>query len=135
VDQQATLKLVPARRAPRLARAFAADTLEAWAVAAERIAAVQLVVSELVTNAVLHAPASRTITLELSMTDGGVRVMVSDESPQEPEQQDHQAPPTAEGGRGVEIVDAVADRWGTQFRPPAGKTVWCDLEAEPAPRT
>jgi anti-sigma regulatory factor (Ser/Thr protein kinase) len=134
VDQNATLKLVPARRAPRLARAFTADTLDAWAIRPEHVEAVQLVVSELVTNAVLHAPDSPTITLELFMTDGAVRVMVSDESRREPERPDQPASPTAQSGRGVEIVDALAHRRGTQFRPPAGKTVWCDVEAEPVSR-
>lgn len=131
MDQHATLKLLAARRAPRLARAFAADTLEAWAVGAERVDAVQLVVSELVTNAVLHAPESHTITLELFMSGNDLRVTVSDDSERQPERRDHRAPVTAESGRGVEIVDALADRWGTELRPPAGKTVWCDLKADP----
>jgi anti-sigma regulatory factor (Ser/Thr protein kinase) len=134
VDQHATLELDPARRAPRLARAFAADTLKAWAVPAGRVEAVQLVVSELVTNAVLHAPESRTIVLELLMTDRGLRVMVSDDSPRQPQPGGHSTPPTSESGRGVEVVDALADRWGTQKRPPSGKTVWCDLDPERASR-
>jgi anti-sigma regulatory factor (Ser/Thr protein kinase) len=134
LDHHATLELDPARRAPRLARAFAADTLKAWAVPTGHVEAVQLVVSELVTNAVIHTPESRTIVLELLMTDGGLRVMVSDDSPRQPDQRGHSAPPSSEGGRGVEIVDAVAERWGTQLRPPTGKTVWCDLDPERASR-
>jgi anti-sigma regulatory factor (Ser/Thr protein kinase) len=130
VDQHATLELVPARRAPRLARAFAADTLDAWALPPARVESAQLIVSELVTNAVLHAPATRTITLELVKTDDAVRVMVSDDSARPPEERHHPAPSTAEGGRGVGVIEALADRWGTRFRSPAGKTVWCDLKAE-----
>jgi anti-sigma regulatory factor (Ser/Thr protein kinase) len=130
VDQHATLKLALARRAPRLARTFVADTLEAWAVEAQDVEAVQLVVSELVTNALRHAPESPSVTLELSMTRDGVRVMVSDHSPREP--QLREAPWSAESGRGVELVDALADRWGTEPRRLGGKTVWCELRTESA---
>jgi anti-sigma regulatory factor (Ser/Thr protein kinase) len=132
LDAHATLELVPARRAPRLARAFAADTLEPWAVPAEKVEAVQLVVSELVTNAVLHAPESTSITLELVLTGEAVLVMVSDASSREPPQPWRQASWSAQGGRGVALVDTIADRWGTEPRSPRGKTVWCELRAEPA---
>jgi anti-sigma regulatory factor (Ser/Thr protein kinase) len=131
VDQHATLTLVPARRAPRLARTFAAKTLAAWAVRAEDVQTVQLVVSELVTNAVLHAPESPRITLDLLMTGGAVRVMVSDHSPRAPQRRIHPTPWSTERGRGVELVDALASRWGTEPRGSAGKTVWCDLSAQP----
>jgi anti-sigma regulatory factor (Ser/Thr protein kinase) len=131
VDQHATLKLHPARRAPRLARTFAADTLEAWTIRAEDVEAVQLVVSELVTNAVLHASESPTITLDLFMTGSAIRVMVSDQSPRQPEQRRHPTPWSAESGWGVELIDTLADRWGTEPYPPGGKTVWCELRAEP----
>lgn len=132
MDQHATLKLVPARRAPRLARTFAADTLEAWAVRAEDVQAVQLLVSELVTNAVLHAPQSPTIVLELFVTDGAVRVTVSDQSPLVPERRSGATPSSAESGRGIELVDALAGRWGTERQGTTGKTVWCELSAQPA---
>jgi anti-sigma regulatory factor (Ser/Thr protein kinase) len=132
VEDHATLELIPARRAPRLARAFAADTLEAWAVPAREIEAVQLVVSELVTNAVLHAPESPSITLELFMTGEALRVLVSDGSPREPLQRNSPPPWSAQGGRGVALVDTLTDRWGTEPRIPRGKTVWCELRTEPA---
>jgi anti-sigma regulatory factor (Ser/Thr protein kinase) len=131
VDQHATLMLVPARRAPRLARTFAAETLAAWAVRAEDVQTVQLVVSELVTNAVLHAPQTPRITLDLLMTGGAVRVMVSDRSPRAPERRSHPAPWSSERGRGVELVEELANRWGTESKGSAGKTVWCDLSAQP----
>lgn len=131
MDQHATLEFVPARYAPRLARTFAADSLEAWAIRAEDVETVQLVVSELVTNAVLHAPESPTITLDLFMTGSAIRVMVSDQSPRQPEQRHHPNPWSAVNGRGVALVDTLADRWGTEPYPPGGKTVWCELRAEP----
>jgi anti-sigma regulatory factor (Ser/Thr protein kinase) len=132
VDLHAALELAPGPRAPRLARAFAADTLESWAVPAEEVEAVQLVASELVTNAVLHAPESTAITFELVLRAEAMRVMVSDGSPHEPRQPWPQASWSAQGGRGVTLVDTIVDRWGTEPRSPRGKTVWCELRSEPA---
>jgi two-component sensor histidine kinase len=90
---------------------------------------VRLVVSELVTNALRHAPATRSITLELSCRDNTVHVRVSDDSPTPP-QRGRVHSWTAEGRRGVELVDALADRWGAELRR-GGKTVWCELRVEP----
>ena len=81
------------------------------------------------TNALRHAPATSAIRLELTCRHNTVRVTVSDDST---------APPVrgrlrswkAEGHRGVELVDALADRWGTELRG-GGKTVWCELRVEP----
>jgi anti-sigma regulatory factor (Ser/Thr protein kinase) len=130
VNQQATLELVPALRAPRAARAFVAKTLTAWNVQADEVEAAQLVVSELVTNAVLHAADSPTISLDLRLTDGAVRVMVSDGGLGEPDRGPHPDPRTSETGRGVWLVDAFAERWGTEMHGRDGKTVWCELSIE-----
>ena len=130
MNQQATLELAPALRAPRAARAFVAETLVAWDVQAEDVEAVQLVVSELVTNAVLHAAESPTITLELILTEDAVRVLVSDCGPGDPERQAHPHAWTAETGRGVWLVEAFSEQWGTKARGRDGKTVWCELRIE-----
>ena len=130
MKQQATLELVPALRAPRAARAFVAETLTAWNVQADEVEAAQLVVSELVTNAVLHAAGSPTITLDLRLTDGAVRVLVSDGGAGEPDRRPHRDPRTSETGRGVWLVDAFAERWGTETHGRDGKTVWCELNVE-----
>lgn len=127
MKQQARLELVTALRAPRVARAFVAETLTAWDVQAEQVEAAQLVVSELVTNAVLHAADSPTISLDLRLTDGVVRVLVSDGGPGEPDRRLHPDPQTGETGRGVWLVDAFAERWGTEAHGRNGKTVWCEL--------
>jgi anti-sigma regulatory factor (Ser/Thr protein kinase) len=127
VNQQATLQLVPALRAPRAARAFVAETLTAWNVRADEVEAAQLVVSELVTNAVLHAAGSPTISLDLHLTDGAVRVLVSDGSLGEPDRRLRPDPRRGETGRGVWLVDAFAECWGTETHGRDGKTVWCEL--------
>ena len=130
MDQQATLELVPALRAPRAARAFVAETLTAWNVQADEVEAAQLVVSELVTNAVLHAADSPTISVDLRLTDGAVHVLVSDGGLAEPDRRPHPDPRTNETGRGIWLVDAFAERWGTEMRGRNGKTVWCELSIE-----
>ena len=130
MDKQATLQLVPALRAPRVARAFVADTLTAWDVRADGVEAAQLVVSELVTNAVLHAPESPTISVGLRLTEDLVRVLVTDGGLDEAERRAQPDPWTAESGRGVWLVDAFADRWGTDSHGRDGKTVWCELRAD-----
>jgi anti-sigma regulatory factor (Ser/Thr protein kinase) len=131
VSQSANLELVPVVRAPRAARAFVAETLAAWDIQAEEIEAVQLVVSELVTNALLHAPESHKIGVELFWDENGVRVKVSDESSNEPTRRGPDLS-LREEGRGVQLVDALADRWGTERRGRDGKTVWCEVRTEAA---
>jgi anti-sigma regulatory factor (Ser/Thr protein kinase) len=90
-------------------------------------------VSELVTNAVLHSPESATISVGLRLTDGLVRVLVTDGGLGEPERQPQPDPWTGETGRGVWLVDAFTERWGTETHGRAGKTVWCELRADAPP--
>lgn len=130
MDQQATLELVPALRAPRAARAFVDETLTAWDVQADEVEAAKLVVSELVTNAVLHAPESPTISLDLRLTSGVVRVLVTDGGLGEPERQAQPDPWWGETGRGVWLVNAFTERWGTETHGRDGKTVWCELRTD-----
>jgi anti-sigma regulatory factor (Ser/Thr protein kinase) len=134
MNEQATLQLVPALRAPRAARAFAAETLSAWDIQADDVEAAKLVVSELVTNAVLHSPEGATINLDLRLTDGMVRVLVTDGGLGQPERQAQPDPWSGETGRGVWLVDAFTERWGTETHGRDGKTVWCELRAD-APTT
>ncbi|MFL6242126.1 MAG: ATP-binding protein [Acidimicrobiia bacterium] len=134
MDEQATLQLVPALRAPRAARAFVAETLTAWDIRADEVETAKLVASELVTNAVLHSPESATISLDLRLTDGAVRVLVTDGGLGEPERRAHPDPRTDETGRGVRLVEAFTERWGTEAHGRDGKTVWCELRVD-APTT
>ena len=58
------------------------------------------------------------------------RVLVSDGGLGEPERSPHPDRLTAESGRGVWLVDAFAERWGTETLGRDGKTVWCELSIE-----
>jgi anti-sigma regulatory factor (Ser/Thr protein kinase) len=81
-----------------------------------------LVTSELLTNATLHAVPP--IELKVIGDDDEIRIEVHDRATYEPRKQRPGA--EDEHGRGLQIVAALADRWGT--RPThRGKTVWCVL--------
>jgi len=81
--------------------------------------AVTLLTSEVVTNAVLHAATALRVAV---FPDGiGVRVEVRDGSPVSPSHRRH--PSTSSLGRGLTMLDALADEWGWR-RDGSGKVVW-----------
>jgi anti-sigma regulatory factor (Ser/Thr protein kinase) len=82
----------------------------------------ELLTSEVVANAVLHGGG--TLTLAVGCAPGEVVVAVSDTNPQPPVVR--AAGPEATGGRGVALVDLLAQAWGWEPHPP-GKRVWFRL--------
>lgn len=125
------------RRGARLARRLATHRLDRWHLPYGSRASdtVTLVVAELAANAVLHGRVpGRDFELRLTYdrSAGLVRVEVSDTHParpQPPEAAPEPAPEPAadaEGGRGLLLVAAVADRWGVAERTGPGKTVWAE---------
>lgn len=130
-----------ARRSVPAARRFTRQTLVEWGVlgVSRRTDDVLLCVSELVTNALLHgAPPGRGFRIFLSLTvDLLLRVEVHDSGDGTPSVQ--HSGERAEMGRGLLIVEALADKWGVGERDP-GKIVWCEFavgdsrfDAEPDP--
>jgi two-component sensor histidine kinase len=105
----------------RLAREIARDVLQG-----PEDLRVALIVTELVTNSVKHAGAAPELTLEWDGTR--LRVEVFDEGEGRPVLRN--ADMTATSGRGLALVDAVADRWGVIERD-AGKVVWAELDLGP----
>ena len=81
-----------------------------------------LLVTELTTNALAHTPGG--FAVELHIDGGTVDVDVRDDAP--PFDRPPASLPHASGGRGLEIVDVLADDWGVHERE-RGKTVWFRL--------
>ena len=84
-----------------------------------------LLVTELVANAVVHAGTTSELTL--AMRRGRLHVSLADDDPRPPELR--HGPPLSTSGRGIALVDALADDWGWEpTGDGAGKTVWFDLD-------
>ncbi len=95
--------------------------------------AAQLLVSEIVTNAMLHA--GTVIDVRASLQEDGLRVEIGDGSPHLPTRRRYA--PTAGTGRGVMLLERLVDDWGVT-RHDDGKTVWfrlstAGLDRAPAP--
>ncbi|MGW0081535.1 ATP-binding protein [Streptomyces sp. NPDC003393] len=89
--------------------------------------ALELAVTELISNVVRHVPDRRCTLLVLRQT-AGVRVEVSDGSPRLPAGSSDLSP-EAECGRGLLLLDAVVDTWGVEPHGTGGKTVWFECDS------
>jgi len=108
----------------RRARRFVVTALEAFDVRGlDEVA--ELLTSEVVTNAVVHAHSGVRVTVE--SVPGGARVSVADSNPLVPALR----PPVheAEHGRGLHLVDTLAHRWGVDAVG-EGKAIWFELRTE-----
>ena len=117
-----SLELPPDHAASARARRFVSDTMRTWG-HDDVIPDVELLVSELVTNAVLHARSASVVTIVRSGTT--LRVSVSDTSPTRPRLRNYG--PDAVTGRGLLLVDRIAKRWGVDLLP-GGKSVWFEVD-------
>jgi anti-sigma regulatory factor (Ser/Thr protein kinase) len=123
--QHRRLRLAPLATGVRDARAFAAQALQDWRLP-HLVDPAALVVSELVTNSILHA--ATTVCVSLNRADGDIRVAVSDESDDLPAS--HRAGHPADDslcGRGLLLVQALSRDWGVFPSRSQGKTVWSVL--------
>lgn len=87
-----------------------------------------LLISELVTNAVVHTGSAARVRMCFSGSGamvGTVRVEVVDTSARPPRPRHADGDDT--NGRGLELVDGLADRWGWQPEG-AGKRIWCEVD-------
>ena len=112
------------------ARRWARSRLAGSGIAADEPLAETLIllVSELVTNAVVHTGCPAVLRLSLpcqAVEAATVRLEVADASTRAPVPRC--ADGDATGGRGLALVDGLADRWGWS-REGTGKRIWCELD-------
>ncbi|MFJ8648262.1 SpoIIE family protein phosphatase [Streptomyces sp. NPDC093546] len=107
-------------------RAACARRLAEWGL--EEIGfATELVLSELITNAIRYGAEPITVRL---LRDRTLICEVSDASSTSPHPR--RAKTTDEGGRGLFLVARYTERWGTRYTP-AGKVIWAELSLQGAP--
>jgi PAS domain S-box-containing protein len=85
----------------------------------------ELLVSEIVTNALVHAGTP--IEVAFSFVEGGLRVEVTDGSPHAPARREYG--PNAGTGRGIMLLEELVDEWGVVPDDP-GKTVWFQIASD-----
>ncbi|WP_128374578.1 SpoIIE family protein phosphatase [Streptomyces cavernae] len=104
------------------ARRFTRRTLRAWNLTAEADT-ILLVVSELVTNALIHTAGQ--VRMDLTHINDRFRVAVADASPRTPVKSPNLSWEST-GGRGILLVEAMSESWGT-LPVSGGKQVWAEI--------
>jgi anti-sigma regulatory factor (Ser/Thr protein kinase) len=107
------------------ARQFVRRTLATWGIDGDYMDTAVLCVSELVTNAIIHGAAG--CELRVVLQRGILTATVRDRGTPALRAEWSTSDPLAVHGRGLQIVDALASRWGSELDS-VGMTVWCQLE-------
>jgi CheY-like chemotaxis protein len=121
---RAKARLGTDHRTPRLARRFVTRALERWRAQSE-LDVIELLVSELVTNSIVHGRSD--VEVSVAVIDHRVRVSVFDSSHEPLVRRELGMEGTS--GRGLLMLDALAVDWGTEFVP-GGKNVWFEVHNE-----
>jgi DNA-binding NarL/FixJ family response regulator len=121
VEQARTTVLAPDPESPRAARRFVDDALTGWQLQ-EVLDTAQLLVSEVVTNAIMHGRTEAEVSVRL--LGDRVRVEVVDHATSMIRRRPDD--PTATSGRGTGLVDALSNSWGVDDVA-SGKKVWFEL--------
>jgi len=122
-----SVSLPPHARSAGRARAFVGSFCAGVGLSGDLRRTASLLVSELVTNAIVHGRSGASIEIELR-AGSVLRVSVSDDSPALLPEVARQPHTSAEGGRGLLIVSLLAARWGVQPLRSGGKVVWFELD-------
>ena len=124
----ATLQLSEDITSAARARRFVEEQCAAWGFD-DVLDDALLVVSELVTHAVIHGKSAA--ELRLVPAEDILRVEVADDGPSSPDPQ--LAGADDEHGRGLFLISVLSTAWGTEASPGGGKVVWADLRLERQP--
>ncbi|MGP4084356.1 ATP-binding protein [Streptomyces sp. KR55] len=125
---EVTWQLPHGPRSARRTRELLRTQLASWKIGGEVAHSAELLLSELVSNSILHArrPTGREIGLRFALYEGRLRVEVADANRTRPVPR--QAAVEDERGRGLALVQALADRWGCCPRLHGiGKATWAEL--------
>jgi anti-sigma regulatory factor (Ser/Thr protein kinase) len=125
----ACVHLPPSLQSVPAARSCTTAALEAWGLDPTLLDDVALLLTELTANAIRHAHG--VVGVEVDLDGDRLTVRVCDEEDAGPRVS--QASSDDEGGRGLWLVDAIADRWGWEASVPGGKVVWFQLNAAQRP--
>ena len=118
----AEIKLGPSIDDVGVGRRFLKEQCQKWG-CEKSLPDLQLVLSELVTNALVHA--GTTCEVRARYTDGVLRIEVRDRGRGTP---DLRAPaPDSEGGRGLMIISSMAEAWGIETEDDNSKVVWAEM--------
>ncbi|MEU9039047.1 SpoIIE family protein phosphatase [Streptomyces sp. NPDC048352] len=107
---------------PAMARHLIRAAVAAWG-ARHRADEIELAADELMTNALVHTEGGGQVAVRLT-AEGRIRVEVEDRSSALPRRRE--ADDWAVSGRGLLLVERLADAWGVEPRG-AGKCVWCEF--------
>ncbi|HEY3941267.1 MAG TPA: MEDS domain-containing protein [Acidimicrobiales bacterium] len=116
--------------APRRARRLVAEALDAWG-RGDLVDDAILIVTELVTNAVVHAGSTLTMSIAHDRETDTFTVAIGDRETSAPRLRPYDR--VAPGGRGLPLVEALTSRWGHTVVSP-GKLVWAELGRSDAAR-
>jgi anti-sigma regulatory factor (Ser/Thr protein kinase) len=125
--QTLTASFAAERDSPGRARRLVVAEMREWGYDDALVHEVALVLSELASNAVIHA--SSAFSIALSAEDSMLRVAVQDDEPLPASR--GETPLIARAGHGLAVVEALAARWGVEAMP-EGKVVWAELRCAPA---
>jgi anti-sigma regulatory factor (Ser/Thr protein kinase) len=116
--------------APSRGRHAVTEVLDGWGCEPGTREDLLLVVSELVTNAVVHG--AEPIVVTMVRAPERVRVEVTDGADRASPHGNPRPPANAENGRGLAVVTRLAVAWGWRATPGSGKTVWAELPVKRA---
>ncbi|MCX4776433.1 SpoIIE family protein phosphatase [Streptomyces sp. NBC_01264] len=111
--------------APAMARHLIRAAAAAWG-ARDRADEIELAADELMTNALVHTDGADGVSMRLT-PEGRIRIEVEDTSSDLPRRRE--ADDWAVSGRGLMLVDRLADAWGVEPRG-GGKCVWCEFAVQ-----
>ena len=100
-----------------------------YAVGEQAAEAAVLIVSELVTNAIVHS-GSEAVSCVLRLGSGLLRIEVTDQGVGVAEPTVRKPADDDVSGRGLLLVSAVSEAWGVRRALPAGRTVWATVRAD-----